>query len=200
LENDVIKVIMSRRSVRNFKKEQINENNLITIIEAGRAAPSGGNERLTHIIVIQNSNILQKLINISKKEFAKMIIDENTYKGLSSTIEHAHIVDFHFNYTYFAPTFIVTAHKKGHTNAMADSVCVLENMIIAATALKIGSCYINPVNWLDDSQGFREFMYTIGLNPNETITGGLVIGYPENEMIFSSLPHSRTGNPVSYVR
>ena len=58
---------------------------------------------------------------------------------------------------------------------MADSVCVLENMIIAATALKIGSCYINPVHWLDDSQGFREFMYTMGLNPNETITGGLAI-------------------------
>jgi nitroreductase len=132
--NSVIDVIMSRRSVRAFKREQVEETLLTAVIEAGRAAPSGGNEQLTHLIVIQNADVLRELIKISKIEFAKMIPDENTYASLRSTIEHAHIPDFHFNYLYFAPTFIVTAHKKGHTNAMADSVCALQNMMIAAAA------------------------------------------------------------------
>ena len=127
-----------------------------------------------------------------------MIPDENTYAGLRSTIEHAHIPDFHFNYIYFAPTFIVTAHKKGHTNAMADSVCVLQNMMIAAAALGLGSCYMNAIHWLDDSEGLREYMYTLGLGRDETITGGLALGYPAEETL--PAPPPLKGNPVSYVR
>ena len=195
--NSVIEVIMSRRSVRAYKPEQVEESHLTTVIEAGRAAPSGGNAQLTHLIVIQNTEVLNELIRISKIEFAKMIPDENTYASLRSTIERSHIPDFHFNYTYFAPTLIVTAHKKGHTNAMADSVCVLQNMMIAAAALGLGSCYMNAVHWLDESAVFREYMYTLGLGQDETITGGLALGYPAEE---TQPPLPRTGNPVSYVR
>ena len=46
MENNVIDIIMSRRSVREFKPEQIDEELLATVIEAGRAAPSGGNAQL----------------------------------------------------------------------------------------------------------------------------------------------------------
>lgn len=198
INNGTIDVIMSRRSVRAFKPEQVDETLLAAVIEAGRAAPSGGNEQLTHFLIIQNPEALQELIRISKIEFAKMVPDESTYANLRSTIEHAHIPDFHFNYLYFAPTFIVTAHKKGHTNAMADSVCALQNMMIAATALGLGSCYINPIHWLDDSEGLREYMYTLGLGQDETITGGLALGYSADETPEPPLP--RKGNPVTYIR
>jgi len=198
MKNDVIDVIMSRRSVREFKPEQVEESLLTMVIEAGRSAPSGGNEQLTHLIVIQNSKVLQELIRISKIEFAKMIPDENTYSSIVSTIEHAHMEDFHFNYIYWAPTFIVTAHKKGHTNALVDSACVLENMMIAATALGLGSCYINPLHWLDDSETLREYMYTLDLGRDETITGSLSLGYPVDESPFC--PIKPKGNPVTYVR
>jgi len=196
--NNVIDVIMSRRSVREFTQEQVEESLLTTIIEAGRTAPSGGNAQLTHIIIIQNKDVMQEIIRISKIEFAKMIPDENTYASIVSTIEHAHMEDFHFNYMYWAPTFIVTAHKKGHTNALVDSACVLQNMMIAATALGLGSCYINPLHWLDDSEMLREYMYTLGLGKDETITGSLSLGYPKEPPPNQPLP--RKGNPVSYVR
>jgi len=198
MKKDVIDVIMSRRSVREFKLEQVEESLLTMVIEAGRSAPSGGDEQLTHIIVIQNNEVLQELIRISKSEFAKMIPDKNTYASIVSTIEHAHMEGFHFNYMYWAPTFIVTAHKKGHTNALVDSACVLQNMMIAATALGLGSCYINPLHWLDDSEILREYMYTLGLGRDETITGSLSLGYPVNESAF--YPVTPEGNPVTYVR
>ena len=44
---------------------------------------------------------------------------------------------------YGAPVYIVTANKMGYGNAMADSACALENMMIAANALDLGSCWIN---------------------------------------------------------
>ncbi|MCL2249736.1 MAG: nitroreductase family protein [Oscillospiraceae bacterium] len=195
--NKVIDVIMSRRSVREYTQEQVDEELLTAVIEAGRCAPSGGNAQLTHFIVIQNPDVLSELIRISKIEFAKIIPDENTYASLRSTIEHAHMPDFHFNYMWWAPTLIVTAHKKGHTNAMADSVCAIENMTIAAESLGLGSCYINPPHWLDDSEGFREFMYTIGLGKDETVTASLALGYPAEKS--PKQPPERKGNPVTYV-
>ena len=195
--NKVIDVIMSRRSVREYTQEQVDKELLTAVIEAGRCAPSGGNAQLTHFIVIQNPDILSELIRISKIEFAKIIPDENTYASLRSTIEHAHMPDFHFNYMWWAPTLIITAHKKGHTNAMADSVCAIENMTIAAESLGLGSCYINPPHWLDDSEGFREFMYTIGLGKDETVTASLALGYPAEKS--PKQPLERSGNPVTYV-
>jgi nitroreductase len=80
---------------------------------------------------------------------------------------------------------------------MADSVCVLQNMMIAAASLGLGSCYMNAPHWLDDSNEFREYMYKIGLNQDETITGAITLGYPAGK---APPPLPRTGNPVSYVR
>jgi nitroreductase len=197
MNNSLVNIIMSRRSVRSYKPEQVEEELLSAVIEAGRAAPSGGNKQLTHLIVIQNTEILRELIRVSKREFAKMPITEDMYDGLISIIERAHMPDFNFDYMYGAPTLIVAAHKKGHANALVDGACVLQNMMIAATALGLGSCYMNPVHWLDDCEGFREYMYTLGLDQNETIVGGMTLGYPAEN---PGPPLPRKGNPVSYVR
>ncbi|MCL1844300.1 MAG: nitroreductase family protein [Defluviitaleaceae bacterium] len=190
-------IITSRRSTRAYKPTQIDESLLTSIITAGRAAQSGGNEQLTHIIVIQNADILRELIKISKREFAKMPCTEGMYSSLTSTIEHARDADFHFDWLYSAPTLVVLAHQKGHTNAMADSVCVLQNMTIAAEALGVGSCYQNVPHWLDAAAEFREYMYDLGLGRNETITCALTLGYSAEK---PRPPLPRTGNPVTYAR
>ena len=197
MNNDVINVIMSRRSVREYTPEQVDEALLDAIIQAGRAAPSGGNAQLTHIIVIQNPDTLREIIRISKAEFAKMPITDDMYASLRSTIEHAHMPDFDFDYIYGAPTLIIIANKKRCTNAMADSICVLQNMLIAAEALGVGACYQNPPHWLDESDGFREYMYTLGLETDETIAGAVSLGYSAEK---PRPPLPRKGNPVSYVR
>lgn len=198
MKNAVIDVIMTRRSTRKYKSEQIDEALLSTVIEAGRAAPSGGNVQLTHFIVIQNADVMRELIRISKEEFAKMETFDGMYESIRSTIEHAKDKEFHFDWLYGAPTLIVLAHQKGHVNAMADSVCALQNMTIAAESLGLGACYMNAPHWLDDSEKFREYMYTIGLGNDETITCALSLGYSDEEPSRPPLP--RKGYPVSYVR
>lgn len=52
MENQGLEVIGKRRSIRKYKKEQISEEKLSLIIEAGRFAPSGGNNQTNHFIVI----------------------------------------------------------------------------------------------------------------------------------------------------
>ena len=93
---------------------------------------------------------------------------------------------------------IINYNAKKHHNALLDSACVLQNMMIAATALGVGSCYINVLHWLDESEVIREFMYTLGLGKNETITGSLSLGYPASDSAFHIVQPE--GHPITYVR
>ena len=99
---------------------------------------------------------------------------------------------------YGAPVLIVTANKKGYGNAIADSACALENMMIAANALNLGSCWINQLHWLDENESVRSYMEALGLSRDETITGGLILGYGyDGQPVRTEL--KRTGNPVTWI-
>ena len=71
-------------------------------------------------------------------------------------------------------------------------------MMIAANALDLGSCWINQLHWLDDNAAIRSFLEDKGLKEEETITGGLVIGYAEKGMP-ERTPLERKGNPVTWI-
>ncbi len=71
-------------------------------------------------------------------------------------------------------------------------------MMIAANALDLGSCWINQLHWLDENETIRRFMYKYGLKEDETITGGLILGYPEGGKP-NREPLERKGNPVTWV-
>lgn len=82
--------IKSRRSTRKFKNEMVPEELVEQVVEAGRYAPSGGNSQSTHFIVIENKEVLDKLAELAKTEFAKMEITADTYKSLVHSITSSH--------------------------------------------------------------------------------------------------------------
>ena len=192
----VFDIIACRRSVRAFRQEQIAEEALQAILGAGRAAPSGGNNRTTHLLVVQNPQVLSDLRALVEAEFAAMEVNEHTYKSIRNSVAASQRGGYEFFFR--APTLIVAANRKDYGNAMADSACVLENMMIAATALRVGSCWINQLHWLDGHAPIRAFLEKLGLSPEETITGGLALGYPAAENAFR--PLEKDGNPVTFIR
>jgi nitroreductase len=60
-ESSAIDVIMSRRSIRSYKPEQIKDEELDTILKCGINAPSAMNSQSWEIRVIQNPEILKKI-------------------------------------------------------------------------------------------------------------------------------------------
>ena len=193
---DAFEAIMTRRSTRSYTDEAVDPVQLEKIIDAGRYAPSGGNSQTTHFLVLTNPEVLQKLAEIVETEFAKMEIREDMYVSMRGSIAAAKKGGYMFYYG--APVLIVVANRKGYGNAMADSACALENMMIAANALNLGSCWINQLHWLDENKVVRVFLERLGLAENETITGGLILGYPEGDTLNrEALP--RVGNPVTWV-
>jgi len=195
---NTFETITSRRSTRKFKQEAIPDELVEKIISAGRVAPCGGNSQTTYFIVIRNKQILNELSELVCKTFSKMEIKSDTYKSLQAAIRASQTGNYIFHYN--APVLIVTANKIGYGNAMADCVCAIENMMITANELNLGSCYINQLHWLDENQNIRQYMLKLGLNEDETICASMVIGYPNTkDGIPVRTQRNITGNPVSYI-
>lgn len=193
---EAFETILTRRSTRRYSEEMPDRALIEKVIEAGRYAPSGSNSQSTHFMVFTENKILSKLAAVVKSEFSKMEVREDTYVSLKNSINASKTGNYIFHYN--APVLVVVANKKGYGNAMADSACALENMMIAGNALDLGTCWINQLRWLDDNEKIREFLRTYGLSDDETITGGLAIGIPEKGEP-DRIPLERKGNPVTWI-
>ena len=191
-----IVAILTRRSTRRFANKKPNKELIQKVVNAGRYAPSGANSQTSHFIVITNKEVLKEIAELVQEEFAKMEISEDMYVSLKGSINASKKGDYVFHYN--APVLIVIANKKGYGNAIADSSCALENMMIAANAFDLGLCWINQLHWLDDNERIRAFLEGYGLKKDETITGRLALGFSENGLP-NRKPLDRKGNVVTWV-
>ena len=138
---EALEAIMTRRSTRNYRDKPVEQEKLDIILEAGRQAPSGGNNQTSHLFVIRSREVLDRLIGMTEKAFARMDTDENTYASLRHAVESSKKGGYVFCYN--APVLIAVANRKDYGNNIADCSCVIENMMVAANALDLGSCWIN---------------------------------------------------------
>ena len=193
---NAMEAIMTRRSTRKMSPEMPPLELIRQVVEAGRAAPSGSNNQSTRFIVITKQTVLRELSELVRRELAAKKVGPHAYISLRRCISAAQKTDYVFHYN--APVLIVTANKASYGNGMADSACALENMMIAANALELGSCWINQLHWLTDHEPVRNYLYPLGLAEDETITGGLILGYGADGHPVRD-PLERTGNPVEWI-
>ena len=195
---NISEIIKTRRSTRQFSDKLVEKDKLNQIVEAGRYAPSGGNSQTTHFIVIKSKKVLDELSSLVMQEFAEMDYDENTYKSLINSINRARTGEYVFHYD--CPILIVVANKIGYGNNMADSSCAIENMMLMANALDLGSCWINQLRWLDGNTAVNSYMKELGLHEDETICGALAVGYPKTaDGLPNREPLERKGNEVTVI-
>ena len=189
---------MTRRSTRKFRQEPVPQELISEVVDAGRFAPSGGNSQSTHFIVIKNKEILDRLAEAVKQEFAAMELTPGLYKSLVNSIRASKTGKYIFHYN--APVLIVTANQKDYGNNIADCSCALMNMMLTANELDLGSCWINQLKWLNEDPVLLEMMKELGMQEDERVYGALALGYADTEdglPVRKALP--RTGNPVDYV-
>ena len=195
---EALEAILTRRSTRKYSCKMPDRELLEKVIEAGRYAPSGSNSQTTHFIVITDNEVLKKIACVVESEFAKMEVTEDMYISLKASINAAKHGGYVFHYG--APVLIVIANAKGYSNAMADSACALENMMVAANALDLGSCWINQLKWLNEEPEILEYLYSLGMKETERVYGAVIIGYPATD---SGLPNRNLmhlkGNEVTWV-
>ena len=193
---EALEAILTRRSTRNYRPDPVEKEKLEKILDAARQAPSGGNNQTNHFLVIQNGDVLQKLIGMVEAAFSRMDADENTYPSLRHAVEASKKGGYVFCYN--APVLIAVANRRDYGNNMADCACAIENMMVAANALDLGSCWINQLRWLNEDEALVEYLCSLGMKENERIYGAVIIGYPANGLPSRGLI-AQKGNETTYI-
>ncbi len=158
--NEIMKNIVSRRSVRKFSDKMISEENLSQIITAGLYAPSAMNTQLWQITVLKND---EKIVNL-QKAIAKAL-DRPDYHRF-----------------YGAPVFIIVTVPEDYRHGAVDTACVLENMFLAAHSLGVGSVWINQLRDSCNDTDVRALLTEIGIPENHICFGCAAIGYADCEL------------------
>lgn len=190
--------IITRRSTRKYLDKEVSQELLEKIIETGRYAPSGGNSQSNHFLVIQNKQIIDHLVKMVERAFSQMEITENMYRSLQNSINLSKKGGYVFCYN--APVLIIVANKKDYGNNQADCALALENMMLEANELDLGSCYINQLKWLNEDQKILSYLQSLGINEDERVYGSLIVGYPDTndgKPLRKVLP--RKGNEVTWL-
>ena len=95
---------------------------------------------------------------------------------------------------------IITANQKDYGNNIADCSCALENMMLMANALDLGSCWINQLKWLNENPVILECMKELGMKEDERVYGSLAVGFADTkDGLPVRKPLTRTGNIVTVI-
>ena len=169
---EMIDLIRNRRTVRKYRTEQIKEEELEKILEAGLCAPSAGNMQRVKIVALQNREISDHLgrINVSvmKRPASAHVSDEQPS-----------IIDDPSNPSgfYNAPTVCIIFNRKEGKYSISDSFCTAENMILEATDLGVASAIIGRAEETFESEYGRTLMDEWGIEPDYTARCFVLLGY-----------------------
>ena len=172
--NEVLNNILTRRSIRSFKEEQIKDEELEDILKAGIYAPSGMNRQSWQFTVIQNKEKIDELAKIVREELGR---DEG------------------YNF-YAPPTLIMLSNDRDNSNGLADCSCALENIFLMANSLGIGSCWINQLKTICDNEKVRNILNEFNIPQNHIVWGMAALGYPEKQ----GVAHERKDGIIKYIR
>lgn len=119
------------------------------------------------------------------------------YKSIVGSIKASQKGGYVFHYN--PDTLIIVANQKDYGNNMADTACALENMMIAANELDLGSCWINQLKWLNENPELLQYEQTLGLGEDERIYGALAVDYANTDDILPSRTPPAENGKHNYI-
>ena len=159
IENSVIDSLQSRTSIKKYIDTQISDEELDTILEAGKYAPTGRNRQSPVMVAIR---------------------DRDTVKRLSKM--NAEILGSESDPFYGAPCVVVVFADMSVSTGFEDACLVMGNLMNSAHAIGVGSCWIHRAREMFSSDEGRALMREWGLSENYVGVGNCVLGYRDGDM------------------
>ena len=122
----------------------------------GSMPPSGMNQQSAKAVVVQSKERMQQLVQLAK---AAEQVDHNPF--------------------YDAPTVILVFADATQLAPLEDGCNVLENMMLAAHAIGLGSCWIYAAKVLFSTEEGAAFQKELGLSETDQIVGSIAVGDPD---------------------
>ena len=156
--SEVINNMKTRRSIRKYKPDMIPEDVLNRIIEAGTYAATGMGKQSPIIIAVTNKEIRDKF---SKMNAEIMGVDSDPFYG--------------------APVVLIVLADKARPTYVYDGSLVMGNLMLAAHAEGIGSCWIHRAKEEFESAEGKAFLKSLGIEGDYEGIGHCVLGYKDGE-------------------
>jgi nitroreductase len=157
--NETLQTILSRKSVKKFKSEQVPDELVEKIVAAGLSAPSGLNKQSPIILVVRDRQVRDELsfFNAGKDPFKRA------------------------DPFYGAPCVLVVLADKSVPTYLYDGSLVMENLLLAAHALGLGACWIHRAKETFEQEEWKAFLKNHGIEGEFEGIGNCVIGYADME-------------------
>lgn len=161
--NRTIETIISRVSCRSYSEKRVPASKLNQILEAGKFAPSGMNRQISNILVIKNKKVLENIRAALMEKFGRDCL-------------------------YGANLLCIVYGKRDEPLMVQDCSCILENMFVAATALKIDSCWINQLDDLLNDPNNLKLRKRLAITADDRVVGSIILGYRKEGQDIPSKP------------
>jgi len=184
MKNEVLKAIKNRKSTRKYKEEQIKEEELKAILEAGIQAPSAINSQPWHFTVIQNKEFID---HINDKAKEKMIESDD--------ISIRNFAKSSTSIFYNGPTVIIVSGKENVSSSLVGCSAAIENMLIAAESIGLGTVWVGLFRYFFT---FNEEVKKLKLPNGYEPFYAVVVGYKEEDKVLA--PSKRNMEVVNYIR
>ncbi len=155
--NETMQTILSRKSVKKFKGEQVPKEMIDQIVQAGLSAPSGLNKQSPIILVVTNKQVRDELsfFNAGKDPFKRA------------------------DPFYGAPCVLVVLADKSVPTYLYDGSLVMENLLLAAHSLGLGACWIHRAKETFEQEEWKALLKKLGVEGDYEGIGNCVIGYAD---------------------
>lgn len=153
--NETLQDLKSRRSVRSYLPKQISEEELCAVLEAGTWAPTGMGRQSPKIVVVQDQPTIALLTKLNAEIMGTPDADP----------------------FYGAPTIVIVFADKRVGTYREDGSLVMGNLLNAAHAVGLGSCWIHRAKETFHLPQGQKLMKKWGLEDFYEGIGHCILGY-----------------------
>lgn len=163
--NETLKALKERRSCRKYLPKQVEAEALDAILEAGTYAPTGMNRQAPVIVAVQDPETVKK---ISQMNAAVMGVDTDPFYG--------------------APTVVVVLADPNVRTYVYDGALVMGNLMNAAHAVGVDSCYIFRAREVFATEEGKEMLRSWGIPDYYEGVGNCILGYRDEGGVKAASP------------
>lgn len=164
--------IYTRRTVRQFTPEAIDDKTIRELIDAAIQAPSAVNQQPCSFCVVRDKAVLAR---ISREAKAHML--KTTPVALISHHFNEILNDPNFDIFYHAPVLIVISTVADIPWAVEDCALAAENLMLAARDAGLGTCWIGfAQSWLATPEGKATLKLPAAYKP----VAPIIVGRPQS--------------------
>ena len=183
---DLKEAIYSRRAVREFTAEPVDEVVLRQLIDAAIHAPSAVNQQPWLFSVVRDRNLLARISTEAKAHMLKtsMAAASHHFQSILSNSD--------FDIFYHAPALIVISAEAEGPWAVENCALAAENLMLSACAAGLGTCWIGfAQSWLGTPDGKT----ALKLSNTSVPVAPIIVGHPKT----AAAPVPRNAPKISWI-